>query len=178
MLQQKSKWSFLALSFWMVCSVLAQSSDVTLEQQLRDKPEEADVLVPKIEQAIIDKILASGVGSRFAIAGVEATSDPPCSATIEEGAGDILMFDTEFTADELIFQPMGGPMVLGHKSVHRYNGEINAPIGDFTHFVSDDDKTQRLTFAVLEGVGYVYLRGKGRVVRADGSEVVLGNEQP
>ena len=41
-------------------------------------------------------------------------------------------------------------------------------------FISEGDRFNKLTFAVIQDQGYVYLRGKGKVISADGSEKLLG----
>ena len=42
-------------------------------------------------------------------------------------------------------------------------------------FIGDRNRTQRLTFALIKGVGYVYLRGKGTVRTLKGEIIKLGN---
>lgn len=41
-------------------------------------------------------------------------------------------------------------------------------------FESEDDEFSRLTFALIDQIGYVYLRGKGKVLSKDGKEIKLG----
>lgn len=54
--------------------------------------------------------------------------------------------------------------------IYGYDGEVD--MGRYK-FIGEGGKQNRLTF-VLVDVGYVYLRGKGKVVFPDGRIVVLG----
>lgn len=56
-------------------------------------------------------------------------------------------------------------------AIHRFAGTFSAP--GYT-FVSDGDSLHRLTFALIDSIGYVYVRGKGRVIPATGAELRLG----
>lgn len=53
-----------------------------------------------------------------------------------------------------------------HGSVHRLIGEIN--IGEYT-FIGANDPLYPLTFLLHKEYGYVYIRGKGKVITPDGS---------
>ena len=46
-------------------------------------------------------------------------------------------------------------------SVHRFFGTVE--VAGY-RFVGEGDKSERLTFGLIDGVGYVYLRGRGKVV--------------
>jgi len=52
----------------------------------------------------------------------------------------------------------------GDGSVHRYSGMVPVP-GQDDHIllVGEGERSERLTFALVEDVGYVYLRGKGKI---------------
>jgi hypothetical protein len=66
----------------------------------------------------------------------------------------------------------GGPLTpTAAGSVHRIQGTMN--IGGVT-FIGEGAGSDLLTFAVIRGVGYVYLRGLGRVTTTDGATHVLG----
>jgi hypothetical protein len=156
---------------------LAQNSVAALEKQLQQHPEKVEELVPKIEKMIIKNILANGPGERFVIRKVRADkNDPACSATImKSSASGMLKFKNEFPTDQLLFSLAGSPILSGNGSVHRYKGRVNVILGDdFTHVVSKDNKAYRLTFAVVAGYGYIYVRGKGKLIKRDGSEIRLG----
>jgi ankyrin repeat protein len=76
---------------------------------------------------------------------------------------------------DILFAPPGweqraGKTMGAEDSVHRFSGQ--AKVGDYT-FIGEGDKSERLTFALVKGVGYVYLRGKGRVRLKNGQEVVF-----
>ena len=59
---------------------------------------------------------------------------------------------------------------MGEGSVHRFKGEIKL----FGHtFNGEGDERNRLTF-VLTKDGYIYVRGKGKIVLRNGKEVKLG----
>jgi len=83
-----------------------------------------------------------------------------------------LSFHKEFSGDELILVN-GQPAVFGNGSIHRYKGNPNVRLGSYIHVMSDDDKLNRLTFAFIKGVGFVYIRGFGKIKRNDGKEVVF-----
>jgi hypothetical protein len=58
------------------------------------------------------------------------------------------------------------PIEVG--TVHRFEGSVI--LAGYT-FENEGDTTHRLTFAIVEDVGYVYLRGKGKVRQKDGREL-------
>lgn len=79
---------------------------------------------------------------------------------------------------DILTAPAGWEQRVGYTmgaedSVHRFFGRIQ--VGDYT-FIGEGDKSERLTFALLKGVGYVYLRGKGKLLLKSGEEV--GFPQP
>ena len=49
-------------------------------------------------------------------------------------------------------------------SVHRFVGQF--PFANILTVVGEGDKDHRLTFVVLNEIGMVYVRGKGRIVLA------------
>lgn len=59
-------------------------------------------------------------------------------------------------------------------SIHRFLGEIEFKLNRVYTFIGEGDKLNRLTFVMVDRIGYVYLRGKGRVM-LDGKEVKLGD---
>ena len=82
----------------------------------------------------------------------------------------------------------GSLLPMGHGSVHRFDGTVafkpfqggmtflakNDPDDIGYWFVSGGDANHRLTFYLTKEHGYVYLRGKGRVIPKGGDEVTLG----
>ncbi|RJQ51373.1 MAG: hypothetical protein C4526_10335 [Nitrospiraceae bacterium] len=60
---------------------------------------------------------------------------------------------------------------LGNGSIHEIYGSVR--IGNY-NFLNEGDKSDRLNFGIIESYGYVYLRGKGKVILPDGTEVKLG----
>ena len=70
------------------------------------------------------------------------------------------------------WQEQGGMTLGGNYGIHRFDGAIE--INGY-RFVGMGNKTNRLTFALIENVGYIYLRGKGMVVLKNGEEVKLGD---
>lgn len=74
----------------------------------------------------------------------------------------------EFPGDEMSipWDPLTGrmasPISFAHGSVHRFAGKVKfGKEGTMTSH--HKDKYQRLTFCVVNGLGYVYLRGRGAV---------------
>lgn len=56
-------------------------------------------------------------------------------------------------------------------AIHRFMGRVR--IGPYV-FESQGDQRNRLTFALIKDIGYVYIRGMGRVILPDGAERVFG----
>jgi hypothetical protein len=67
---------------------------------------------------------------------------------------------------------VGWPCTDG--SVHRIKGTITT---DTCTLINEGAESERLTFAVIQPHGYVYLRGKGKVILPDGREVALGYDE-
>lgn len=151
----------------------------TLEQRLQENPKLTEELVPRIEKKIVETILATGPGERLVIDEVRAEKDGlACSLTVVKATNGMVKFETDFPTDSINFgasQFGATPSYLGNGSVHRYRGKVNAPVGEITQFVSGDDRANLLTFAVIDGFGYVYVRGKGKLIKQDGQEIVLGD---
>src|SRR3990167_4930371 len=60
---------------------------------------------------------------------------------------------------------------FGDSSIHRFKGKVK--FCSYT-FIGDGDKANRFTFCFIKDIGYVYLRGKGKVIPDNGKEVELG----
>jgi hypothetical protein len=146
-------------------------------------PDKGDTIVPLLELAIINHIRTKGPDSRLVIKGFappDTESAGALSLLREPGAQSVTAKD-EFPADsgavtvrhgELATYAFFGPGADG--SVTRYAGEIPCDLMGVHSFVGEGDKYHRLTFAVVRHVGFVYLRGQGKVVFSDGKEVSLG----
>ena len=162
----------------------AAKTSFQLEQLLGKYPEQGDKIIPKLEHMIIEEIIAKGVKNRFVIKKITpAIDDSPYSFTIESTKkGQILR--TEFPGDKIpmFLSPhpalgiMLKPVIMFTPgSIHRFVGKVNLEIdGQIYSFIGEGDKLHRLTFGIIKNIGYVYLRGKGRVILKNGKEVKLG----
>jgi hypothetical protein len=92
--------------------------------------------------------------------------------------GDILI-ETEFeedtffvSADEAFEQGSAdfSTLIYGQGSIHRFDGKVKR---DGYTFLGEGQKFDRLTFVLIDQ-GYVYVRGKGRVISPEGKEAKLG----
>jgi hypothetical protein len=155
--------------------MFAQIKVASLEKQLEQKPEMADSLVPQIERLIINDISENGVGSRFVIREVIAQEGAKPSAITMSALPylkGVVEYGFDFPSDVIIQGSYRRPM-FGSGSVHRFNGTINFRTGPYTQIFGQGGKTHRLTFAVIEGVGYVHIRGNGNILRDDSTKVDL-----
>jgi hypothetical protein len=146
-----------------------------LEALLRTHPEMAESILPTLEQAILQEIRNKGADDRFFIKEFTPKSGPPGSMTLVQAGKGALGVETEFPSDRL---PVANnwPTPFGNLSINRFKGRVELDIGGAAYtFISEDSKFNRLTFAVVDGMGYVYLRGKGTVMPKDGKEVKLGD---
>ena len=62
-------------------------------------------------------------------------------------------------------------VLFGENSIIRFEGRVE--ISGYT-FLGEGAENDKLTFALIDNYGLVYLRGKGKVVFNDGKEGVLG----
>jgi hypothetical protein len=147
-----------------------------------------DKVVEKLEIILIDEVRKTKGHGRYIISGISAQENAsPMSITFQGvDRKEVLM---EFAHDsypmriskphpfsdrgELTYPRESDFFVDG--SVHRYNGKTKALIDGKQGFViGEGDRLHRLTFGVVEGVGYVYLRGRGKVIVNDEIQAVLG----
>jgi len=151
-----------------------------LEQKISANPETGAELIPQLELAAVSDVIINGPGDRLVIKDVKASGDPPNRTTLSVAAeaGGLVLSRSEFEGD-VVFSGIGSTGLRaslgGAGSIYRYKGEVKSNVGNITTFIGTGDKLYRLTFVIVEGVGYVYLRGRGTVVRDDGSKVELGN---
>ncbi len=116
--------------------------------------------VPEIEDRLLRQLQTEGVGPRFHIKEIK----PRCySRTVLRYTKSKDQMRGEFDEDRFGL----AECAVG---IYRYAGEVK--MGPYT-FIGEGDKTNRLTFAFIDS-GYVYLRGKGKVVLPDGRTVSLG----
>ena len=137
--------------------------------------EQGDKIVPKLEHMIIEEIMIKGVKNRFVIKEIMPKTGLPGSLTMEGTREGYIKGYMEFPGDRipLLF---GVPNIpFAPSSIHRFVGKVNLEIdGQVYSFIGEGDKLHRLTFGVIKNIGYVYLRGKGRVILKNGKEVKLG----
>jgi len=153
-------------------------------------------IVPQLEAALVAEVKSGGIGKRFVIKDIAPKPGPVCSLTKEEvenvKPSTVVSYVMEFPGDCVpISMPGGGgfPSVEGKfvppnpilgssneifaDSIHRFIGRVNFE-GGFA-LVGQGDKLNRLTFLALKDVGYVHLRGKGKLIRKDGSDISIGD---
>lgn len=116
--------------------------------------------VPEIEDRLLRQLQTEGVGNRFHIKELKPRCYSKVVLRFTKSEGKIL---GEFDEDVFGF----AECAVG---IYRYAGEVR--MGPYT-FIGEGDKANRLTFAAIDS-GYVYLRGKGKVVLPDGRTVSLG----
>jgi len=126
--------------------------------------------VPKLEAIIVNRIKTEGIGNRFSIKEITSQPGPNCVTGLEQNnSGEVFAFSDFNRARLGIIN--GNPNLFGDSSIHRFKGKVE--IQGYT-FIGEGDKFNRLTFCVIKDIGYVYLRGKGKVLLKDGKEASLG----
>lgn len=149
---------------------------------------EVFVSLPRFEELLVEDIARNGPGDRLVLTeGVPVLSTDtsyfssdgsPQSMTLKMIPSGLLAPQAEFFGDNLSCGFTGFRrderlrlrLTASPGSIHRYLGEVGV---EKCTLVNDGDWRNRLTFAVVEGVGYVFLRGKGRVVAPDGTVIRL-----
>jgi hypothetical protein len=132
----------------------AAGTSGALEQVLGRHPEQAPLIVPRIEALATAEVRKDGPGARFVITEAEPDEGTGSSVTLIAGPAGMTL-STEFPGDV-----PGASFTDG--SIHRFAGRI--PFAELLTLYGDGDRNHRLTFAVLADYGMVYLRGDGRVV--------------
>jgi len=141
--------------------------------QEKNKVSESDL--PRLEQALVQEIQNKGVGERFFIKEIMPQGGLPGSMTLVQTGKGRLNAQMEFPGDAMPIVN-NQPFAFGNFCLHRFKGRVELDIkGDIYTFISEDNKLNRLTFVMVPSIGYVYLRGKGRVILKDGREVKLGD---
>src|SRR5262245_46549895 len=142
----------------------AATSSEALEELLVRHPDQGQLLVPRIEALAVEEIKRNGPGERFVIPGLEPDEGQANSVTLQ-ATEDRITLVTEFPDDTARLR-------FTDESVHRFIGRF--PFADVVTLFGEGDKNHRLTFVVLDELGMVYIRGKGRAVTtADGKETTI-----
>ncbi len=152
------------------------TSVTELENILDEYPGDGKILVPQIENEIIRQIQDKGPGDRLIIQGVKSREGSRGRITFIElkTPGLSLRQGSVFPGDHITGDPMAVPLEDG--SIHRFNGRKGLTLDGVTcEFEGAQDSRYLLTFAVVKNVGYVYLRGKGKVRTPDGKVTYLGH---
>jgi len=148
-------------------------SSFQLEKLLERYPEAGDLIVPELEHRIMNEIKNKGVKNRFVIKEITIDkTNTPYSITVKNEK-KVIDLVAEFPGDGQGVIIYRGYLSLISGTIHRFVGKIPLLIEGYT-FIGEGDKLHRLTFGVIENVGYVYLRGKGRVILKNGKEIKLG----
>jgi hypothetical protein len=154
-----------------------------LEELLKKHPDQVDLIVPKLETTIIKEIETQGVKKRYVIKKIVPLPNYASGGITfkESGQKGVPLVSTEFKGDNIemtVNAASGSATSLnipwGNESVHRFVGKVE--IGGIDRiFIGEGDKAHRLSFGLIEQIGYVYLRGKGKVIQGDGTEITFGD---
>jgi hypothetical protein len=159
---------------------LAEAQDATtcqsLERLLTEHPERALEIIPRLEAQALKEVKAQRGPGRFRIKEIAPLADYRSGQVTLTGIGD--SGDAEVSGDleiGLKADGSGGSINIpwGKDSIHRFVGKVEIKGTGYT-FIGEGDESHRLTFALVDGVGYVYLRGKGKVIGKEGKEIKLG----
>lgn len=133
------------------------------------------------EDAELRDVRENGPKGRLTLSMFSATKDAASRTTISAPAiapivPGVVVFEMLGPGDAIAMNGFGGPpAIFGDGSIHRYAGTVSmrGAAETMVIFSGDGGPSDRLTFASIAGVGYVYLRGQGRVRLPDGTEVGL-----
>jgi hypothetical protein len=142
--------------------------------RLTEMPEVTVAQAQTAERCVVQEIIESGTAERLVIAGVQTQTGDPSALTISAGAGELWSLEMELPSDR-IYQANMRSVIFGPGSVHRFSGEVHFDDDELPVFIGEGGVTDRLTFVLLADIGYVYVRGSGRIVFPDGRTVELGN---
>ncbi len=132
------------------------------------------------ERSIVDDILATGIGDRLTIPGIITSKADPSAITIRS-EGKSFVASNELPSDGIptYFSFTKNPLspdFEGNESIHRFYGNIVnwvKYIEEFPEIIGTGDIENRLTFLLLKDIGYVYVRGEGKLVYPDGTTIEL-----
>lgn len=124
----------------------------------------------RLEDLIIDSIRKEGPGNRFVIEGIiPVAGQPTGSCTIKRLNKSLLALGLDYPKDR-VPSVNGIPVApTGAGSVMRFRG----PYGDFFGHMIEGDVKEPLAFVLLDGMGMVYVTGKGKVTLKNGTLVTL-----
>jgi len=144
--------SYAAAAAAVVGLVISASNSAQSQPRVKDH-------VPDIEDRLLRQLQTEGVGNRLHIKEIR----PRCFSKI------VLRYTKTRDAmrGEFGEDRFGDECAVG---IYRYDGAVD--MGKYT-FIGEGGQQNRLTFALVD-IGYVYLRGKGKVVFPDGRTVSLG----
>lgn len=166
------------------------------EQKIQ-KSHPLDQTIPVAEQNIVQQITAEGVDDRFVIPNLKPKTLNPVGGhyTIEQQDANTIIFYREFSDDYVVVHGIDGPLrpqldigegfgqrtfggretsdelPIAYGTICRFKG--SATLAGYK-FTVEPNGGNRLSFAFIDGVGFVYLRGKGTVTTKSGKEVSLG----
>lgn len=144
-----------------------------LETLLKKYSNEGEKIIPKLESTIISEIKSKGVGNRFIIKEMTVGAGSSGSVTLQEAAPGLMMLSMEFPGDSTPVSMGGSNIPLGDGSIHRFVGKVELDAEGNT-VIGEGDKLNRLSFCLIKDIGYVYLRGKGKVLLKNKKEVTIG----
>jgi len=169
----------------MLISLLSFVNTSSLSQ------EQKEINIPELEDKIVAEIKESGIGDRFFINDIKPISNifSGYRATLIMGPSRFstndssIYYTQEFPGDPTTWKlpayftmsndKDGNPKDIFYSRyvIHRYNGKVVLENG--YRFIGEGDKYNRLTFSLFDE-GYVYLRGKGKVILPNGKIIKLG----
>ena len=140
--------------------------------------------IPKIEDRVVKEIKKNGVGGRLVIKEIMPSDGDPFRFTFIQNAPnsitDVSEFPEDYNAVSTYWDDKGRPkLIIPDGSILRFYGNVPASgLGDFGFagykFIGEGEKLNRLTFVCIKDIGFVYARGKGKVISPDGKEIKLG----
>lgn len=166
------------------------TTSAQLEELLTKHPKNGKDIVPRLETTGVTELKSKPDAKRFSIK--EIVPKPRSvtgSLSISENGPSEFLYFTEYPQDRTTFATGSFATIesnvkdvlsskavpLGDGSIHRFAGgrQKTLKVANYT-FVNEGKEHHRLTFCLLKGQGYVYLRGKGLVIAPDGKETKLG----
>lgn len=129
--------------------------------------------VEDMEKVIISDILENGTSDRLVILKVSTSSGYPCSLTFSDAGGGFWYAAMELPSDKTHINN-NDVAIYGNKSIHRFNGEVKFKDHNLPTFFGLGSIENRLTFLLVRDIGYIYIRGYGKVVFPDNEIVELG----
>ncbi|MBN2709510.1 MAG: hypothetical protein JXR46_10745 [Calditrichaceae bacterium] len=155
-------------------SVIDNIQDIAeIEKMVHNYPKIQNTVIPILENRILQQIREKGSDDRFCIKNISTLQGPAHSITLCQHESHYT-FVEDFEGDKIYLRNFKERLPLAEGSIHRYNGRIVQNEINNIVFESNTDKADYLTFAVFKELGYVYLRGKGKVILDSGKEIQLG----